>query len=346
MVTRTIAHFGFVAFLVLVCGAPTQAADKINLAVIGSAVDTPFYIARDKGYFKDEDLEVNFINFDSGARVIVPLATGDLDIGSGALSVSFYNAMARGVLIRIVADKGHTAPGFYYQSVFVRKDLIDDGAVRGLKDLKGKRMGFAAPGVTALSVVNEAATAAGISFDDIEPVYMNFPMQVVALKNRAIDASILVEPAATLAANEGFGVRFMNTEEFYPNDQIAAVFYTHRFASARPDAARKFMQAYLRGLRTYTDALTDGRLVGPKAREVADTMVTNFRLRPELIAQMYSPALDPDGALSTASIRKDFGFFRNKGWLTGSLDLDQVIDTSIAKKASAELGPYRPMGSQ
>ena len=64
MVTRTIAHFGFVAFLVLVCGAPTQAADKINLAVIGSAVDTPFYIARDKGYFKDEDLEVNFINFD------------------------------------------------------------------------------------------------------------------------------------------------------------------------------------------------------------------------------------------------------------------------------------------
>jgi NitT/TauT family transport system substrate-binding protein len=330
--------------MVLHCGA-AGAVEKINLAVIGSVVDTPFYIARDKGFFRSEDLDVNFISFDSGAKAIVPLATGELDIGSGALSVSFYNAMARGVLIRIVADKGHTAPGSFYQSVFVRKDLVDSGTVKTLADLKGKRFGFAAAGVTALSVANEMSKFAGFPFEEIEPVYMPFPMQIVAFKNKAIDASILVEPAATIAANEGFGVRFMNTEAFYPNDQIAAVFYSDRFASARTDAALRFMKAYLRGIRTYNDALTDGKFVGAKAREVADIITANFRLAPELVAQIYSPALDPNGSLATDSIRKDFGFFQSRGWLTGAINIADVIDPSFARKAAAELGPYRQAGN-
>ncbi len=113
-----------VVTVLLQCGS-AAAADQINVAVIGSIVDTPFYIARDHDFFKNEGLDVNFVSFDSGAKAIVPLATGELDIGSGALSVAFYNAMGRGVMIRVVADKGHTAPGYYYQSVFVRKDLID-----------------------------------------------------------------------------------------------------------------------------------------------------------------------------------------------------------------------------
>ena len=325
----------------VVAGSPISArsAETINLAVIGSAVDTPFYIARERGFFKEQDIEVNFISFDSGAKVIAPLGTGDVDIGSGALSVAFYNAMARGVLIRIVADKGHTAPGNFYQSVFVRKDLIDSGEFKSLKDLKGKRVGFAAAGVTALSVINEAAKAAGIRFEDIDPVYMGFAQQVVALRNKAIDASILVEPASTIATNEGYGVRFLNTEEFYPSDQIAVVFYSEKFATARAEVGRKFMKAYLRGVRVYLDAMSDGRIVGPKAAEVTDVIAKNFNLKREMIAQMYSPVINPDGKLSVASLRKDFGFFQSKGWLTGTVDLDKVIDESFAAKAAAELGP-------
>jgi NitT/TauT family transport system substrate-binding protein len=86
-----------VVTVLLQCGT-AAAAERINVAVIGSMVDTPFYIARDKDFFKNEGLDVNFVSFDSGAKAIVPLATGELDIGSGALSVAFYNAMGRGVM--------------------------------------------------------------------------------------------------------------------------------------------------------------------------------------------------------------------------------------------------------
>ena len=59
--------------------------------------------------------------------------------GSGALSVGFWNALVRGIKFRIVADRGHAQPGYLYQTVFMRKDLIDSGQFKSLKDLKGRR---------------------------------------------------------------------------------------------------------------------------------------------------------------------------------------------------------------
>src|SRR5215470_16762532 len=97
-----------------------QAADKVAVGTGGSASDAPFYIAYDKGFFKDEGLDVDLIVLDSGAKVIAPL-------GTGALSVGFWNALVRGINFRIVADRGHAQPGYLYQTVFMRKDLVDSG---------------------------------------------------------------------------------------------------------------------------------------------------------------------------------------------------------------------------
>src|SRR5262249_56974662 len=104
-----------------------------------------------------EGLDVDLIVLDSGAKVIAPLGTGELDVGSGALSVGFWNALLRGVKFRIVADRGHAEPGYLYQTVFMRKDLLDSGEFKSLTDLKGKSRGFAAQGLTSRSLLNEAA---------------------------------------------------------------------------------------------------------------------------------------------------------------------------------------------
>src|SRR5215468_2560163 len=63
-----------------------QAADKVAVGTGGSASDAPFYIAHDKGFFKDEGLDVDLIVLDSGAKVIAPLGTGELDVGVFAMS--------------------------------------------------------------------------------------------------------------------------------------------------------------------------------------------------------------------------------------------------------------------
>jgi NitT/TauT family transport system substrate-binding protein len=325
----------------LVSTSSAQAADKVAVGTGGSASDAPFYIAHDKGFFKDEGLDVDLIVLDSGAKVIAPLGTGELDVGSGALSVGFWNALVRGVKFRIVADRGHAEPGYLYQTVFMRKDLVDSGEFKSLADLKGKRMGFAAQGVTSLSLLNEAAKFAGIKFEDVTPVYLSFPQQIAALQNKALDGTLLIEPQATVAVNAGYGVRFMDTNVFYPHQQISVIFYSDKFAKERKDVADRFMRAWLRGARVYNDAIKDGKLARPGADEVVATIAKSFSMNSALVREMYSQAVDVDGAVNGAGIQKDLDFFQKQGWVTGQIKASDVIDMSFAKAASAALGPYQ-----
>ena len=317
------------------------AVDKVKVGTGGSASDAPFYIAQDKGFFKDEGLEVDLIVLDSGAKVIAPLGTGELDVGSGALSVGFWNAMLRGVRFRIVADRGHTEKGYLYQTVFMRKDLMDSGQVKTLKDIKGKRMGFAAQGVTSLSLMNEMAKLAGISYDDMTPVYLSFPQQIAALQNKALDGSFLIEPQATSAVNAGIGVRFVDTNEFYPNQQISVIFYSEKFSTERKAVADRLMRAWLRGVRTYNDTIKDGKIAAPGSDEIVQIMAKSFSMKPELIREMYSTAVHVNGDVNAAGIQKDLDFFQSRNWVTGQVKAADVIDMSFAQRASAALGPYQ-----
>src|SRR5713226_3718199 len=319
---------------------PAHAADKVSVGTGGSASDAPFYIAYDQGFFKDEDLDVDLIVLDSGAKVIAPLGTGELDVGSGALSVGFWNALVRGIKFRIVADRGHAQPGYLYQTVFMRKDLVDSGRFKSLKDLKGMRMGFAAQGVTSLSLLNEAAKFAGIKFEDVIPVYLSFPQQFAALQNKALDGSFLIEPQATAAVNAGIGVRFMDTNEFYPHQQISVIFYSDKFATQRKEVAEKFMRAWLRGVRAYVDSIKGGKIAGPGADDVVQTMAKSFNMNPALVREMYSQAVDVTGDVNAAGIQKDLDFFLAQGWVTGQAKASDVIDMSFARNASATLGAY------
>ena len=86
-------------------GAAAQAAKPIEKVVLGypqTATDIGLYVADKRGYFRDEGIQVEFINFDSASRMIIPLVAGDLDVAAGAASSAFYNAVA-GVDFRIVA---------------------------------------------------------------------------------------------------------------------------------------------------------------------------------------------------------------------------------------------------
>ena len=152
---------------------------------------------------------------------------------------------------------------------------------------------------------------------------------------------MLIEPQATVAVNAGYGVRFMDTNEFYPYQQISVIFFSDKFATQRKDVAEKFMRAWLRGVRSYNDAIKDGKIAGVGADEIVATMAKSFNMNPTLVREMYSQAVDVSGAVNAAGVQKDLDFFLQQGWVTGQIKASDVIDMSFAQKASAEFGPYQ-----
>ena len=324
--------------------APALGADLIPVTVgtANSATDIAVYVAEKKGFFREEGLEVSFITFDSAAKMIAPFASGDLDVGGGGTSAGLYNAVARGIDIKIVADKNHTPPGQGIQPLLVRKDLVDSGRYKSLADLKGMKISTAAPGSAASTTLDRALKMGGLKLADVDQVYMGFPQQAVALANKAIDAAFTAEPSATQAVNSGSAVRVMGDDEIYPMHQLAVVFYAGSFIKKKPEAARRYMRAYLKGVRYYNDAIVNGRLSGPRGEEVVAILSEKIPIKDNsLYRSLVAPACDPDGKVQLKSLAEDLEFFRDAGQIEGAVTLEQALDSSFAEAAVAQLGPYQ-----
>ncbi len=328
--------------IVLAGPMPGRAAPlELNVGIIGASSDAPFFIADKRGYFKAEGLAVNFIRFDSAAKAIAPLGTGELDVASGATSAALYNAVKRGVGIKIVADKARNAKDHGFQALMVRKDLIDSGRVKSLKDLKGLKIAISAVGNSEAFLVDVALQQAGLELSDVERVYLGFPQHIAAFANGGIDASLTVEPTVSAIVKSGKAVRFLGVDAFYPDYQTAVTFYSDKFIREKPDAAKAFMRALLRGARDYNDALADGRLTGPGADAIIAILVENSHVKdPEIYRSMTSHYCDPDGQVNLAALRHTWDFFSETKQIDGSVTVDQVMDMSFATAAAAALGPY------
>lgn len=320
---------------------PAAAQDVVTVGHLRIAPHIALYVADDRGFFADEDIVIEYEQFNSAANMVPPLGVGQLDVGVGAISAGLYNAVIRGVDIKVVADKTRFTDEYGSQVLMVRSDLYESGEVTSIADLAGRTVSMVSEAAIEASAINEALKSAGLTFDDIERVQLGQPQQAAAYENGAIDAAIASEPNATNLANAGLAVELAGVWEFYPHSHSGVVLYGDNFASNRRDVAERFMTAYIRGIRYYNDALQDGRLAGEKGEEVARIIVEHTAIEDlELAKQMRQIGVHPDAELGRDSLENDLEFFRSRGLIEGEISLDDIIDTSFAEAAVAELGPY------
>ena len=158
---------------ILVCAslAPpaNAAAQAITVGATSSTSDAPIFIADKKGYFREEGLEVKVVNFRSAADMVAPLGAGQLEAGAGSASAGLYNAVARGIRIKIVADKASSPPGYGGTKILVRKDHVDSGRYKSLTDLKGMKFAMNAPGVSNTSTLNTLLKSVGLKYSMSRP---------------------------------------------------------------------------------------------------------------------------------------------------------------------------------
>jgi NitT/TauT family transport system substrate-binding protein len=334
--------FGLALVAALLAAAAAQAADKVSVAVVNASSDAALFIADAKGYYKAEGIEAEFVSFDTGAKMVAPLGAGQLDIGGGAASAGLYNAVDRGIKIKIVADKAHNVKGAGFQAFMVRKDLIESGKVKSFADLKGMKVAITGAGGSDASVLNEAMKNSGLTYNDVEKVYLGFPQHAVAFQNGAIAASISTEPTVSRIVELGAAVRFKGNDEFYPNAQTATILMSGDFAEKRPEVAKRFMKAYLRAVREFNASIVNGRIAGPGADEMVKILAKYSVIKDETtLRSMIVHGTDPDGKLNVESLKKDLAFFKQQGDVTGKVTVEQVLDESFIQAAVKELGPAK-----
>jgi len=116
--------------LVALSTGVTQAAEKLKIGWVYAMANAPALIADEKGYFKQQGLDVELVSFTSGPLVHQALSAGSLDmayIGSPPV----YHWFARGLHSRILAKVNYGQA-----AVIARKD----SGINSLADLKGKKI--------------------------------------------------------------------------------------------------------------------------------------------------------------------------------------------------------------
>jgi NitT/TauT family transport system substrate-binding protein len=320
-------------------GARAQAED-LTIGTIGAASDAPLFIADANGYFAEQGLKVKFVRFDSAAKAIPSLSSGEIDVGSGATSAGLYNAVERGLGIKIVADKARNTKNYSFEDIMVRSDLLDSGKVKSLKDFKGLKVAISAKGNSEDALINYALTKNGLSIKDIDPVYLGFPNQIAAYANKGIDASLTVEPTVTKLLQLGAAKKLVTADDIFPGFQTAVIFFSPKFAQQKA-TANKFMVALVKAMRFYDDSLKDGHIAGPNADAVINILVKySFLKDPKVHRAIVSQVVDPNGELNVPALQMAWQYFKDAGQIDGKVTVKDVIDLSYVREAAKVLGPY------
>jgi NitT/TauT family transport system substrate-binding protein len=308
----------------------------VRVGTLNNATDAPFFLAQERGYLREEGLDMETTAFDSGQMMIAPLGADQLDAGGGAVGPGLFNAVLRGIPVRIVADLARAAPGTRFNCLFVRKDLLDSGAVRSFADLRGRVYAEPVPGNVMTYVLERELRQAGVRPDELRYVVVPFPEMMTAFANGIIDVAFPVEPFNTLGAERGIAECWRQTADMMPDYSIAVVLYGPTFAQQRADVARRFMTAYLRGARDYYRAFFgDGQGRG----DVIELLTRITPIRDRALLERIGPIwMDPNGAVNVASLRGTQRWYAERGDLANEVDLDRVVDPSFAEYAVGRLG--------
>ena len=330
--------------VVAVVATGACAQTKVRVGNVNTVSDAAIYIADRNGYFKAEGLDVEFIGFNSAAKMIAPLGAGQLDVGGGTVSAGLYNASARKIGIRIVADKGSSRSPYDFSQLMIRKDLVDSGRYKSFADLKGMKVAIAGVGTGNAATLAMALQKAGLAFSDVTTVDLAFPDHLIGFQNKAIDAGVTNEPTVTLAKRAGAAVTASGSAELFANHQTAVLLYSDDFAKNHPDVALKFMRAYMRAARDYNDALKDGHIAGPGADAVIATLVQYSEIKDAALQREMTPAaLNPNGRADVDSLESDLNFFKSMKLIEDpAIHAKDVVDDTFVDQVVKELGPYKP----
>ena len=215
----------------------SQAAKVLISAPSKSLTWFPAFLANEKGFYREEGLEVGFVIM-KPQLALQALVSGDV-LYTTALG-STMRAAFRGVPVRIVmtiCEKPHFA-------------LVARPGIQSVEGLKGKILGVSSFGAStdtmAQALLHRYKLNPG---QDVKIIAVGGGTnRLAALKAGAIDAALLEAPYHVMMEREGF-TRILFVGDLIPSP-IAGFGTTVEHIRKQPDEIRRLIRATLRGIRS------------------------------------------------------------------------------------------------
>jgi len=290
----------------------------------------PLTIAERNGYFKQEGLEVEILDFPGGAKALQALLGGSVDIVSGAYEHTITQ-QAKGQNIEAVFLQGK------YSSIVLVMSKAKAEKYKTPADLKGMKIGVTAPGSSTNMFVNVLLAKVGLKPDDVSIIGAGATAGAVAIMQRGeIDALANLDPVIAQLESQGF-VPVVDTrtakgmQEVYGGAYAGGSIYVPvDFVKKYPQTTQAFVNAMMRALRFIQTSTTDQIIAAVPAEYYADKALYKAALEKNLESYKHDGTVGMEAARNVYRDLKSF----DPGVQSATVDLAKTFDSSFALKAA------------
>ena len=214
--------------------------------------------------FAGRQIGIKWIEFTSGPPLLEAMSTGSVDLGAVGDTPPIFAQAANANIVYIAGSPITNGQGILVPA---------NSSIRTIVDLKGRRIGFA-KGTSAHNVLIATLEKAGLSYEDITPVYLSPPDAGPAFANGSIEAWAIWDPYFAIGEKRQNGRILINAYEVAKNNS----FYL---------ANRDFANTHVRETRDVIDGLAEAaRWAEAHRADVASALaaVTGVPLEVQVVA--------------------------------------------------------------
>jgi len=295
----------------------------VNLAAPAASLSQiPFYVAQERGFFRDEGLDVNLIVM--GAPV-ANLALIGQNVDFSSVPTAALSAMLRGAPLRVIFN------AFYRPLVW----LYSKAEIRSVRDLKGKRVGVAGIGSGPDHLLRELLRQNGLDPGrDVTILGLGIQSNLyTALSTGNIDASVFVIPWNFTAGDAGF----FELVSFVHHDTVqfqGSVVVRDELLRTDPQVVEQFVRGTIKGL-LYSRANRSGTIA---------ILARNLKVDEKTAAKTYDigkSAMTVDGSVNESAQKKALDFVARVQGLKDPGPVEKFFDFSLPRKVSEQLQTQR-----
>ena len=238
---------------VALLGAPAilraQASPKIRVGFWPIASGLPFFVAIEKGYFKEAGLDVEGIKFAGAQQVMEAMLAGRSDgsaNGTGSANLAI-GEIAQPGLFKIFCTNPSNAKWVLDEFIAPK-----DSTYKTIADFKGKRLA-SGPGIQNVTLAKTMLERAGATGTTV--IELPIGQHVAAVAAGQVDGAYTLEPTGTVGRMNGTTriVEAGVVAKYILGDPMApwhggSASLTSEFIKKNPDATKKYMAAYLKGV--------------------------------------------------------------------------------------------------
>lgn len=230
---------------------PSHAADKIKIGVFPSSSALPYFVALERGYFKEVDIETEAVTFNAHPLTVQAIVTGDIDAASNLVTLEGANInQRRANTLTFISLNGQNAQ--YITEQFV---VRVGSTAQSLKDLKGAKI-MSAPGPANLGAAKAVLKSAGLEEGkDYTIQEQQMGVHIGAMQANTFDAAYTLEPLASMMIKQGAARRLeagvISTHLLGRKEALAFAaggVLSNKFMTERPQVAARFASAWAKAV--------------------------------------------------------------------------------------------------